>query len=450
MRMYSLDIESIITEYHSEYQHFLDEFGDAKVEEIILSKSCLNSLPKAFLIDQLISQKKVHQKIPSWTFAKGLVYPPPIHVEQSSSEWTGRYKAKLVETEIIIDGTGGFGVDSYFFAKEGIELWYVEANPDLCRITQNNFDILGIDANVISDTVEHFLVSHEFKDLYNSPRTLALFLDPSRRILGNKVVSIENSEPNLFELWKQISTNVDQLMVKASPMAHIDEVINKAYSPDSIHAVSVNNELKELLYYYRFTDDSQSIKDKAQINYHAVDIKKNEAVVQAQDSFTVLANKEGIVPVNVSYAEADQLSKQNSSGIFNGQGHVDDLNIYLYDPIVGAKKLGCMDHLGAMFDLLKLNKHTHLYYSKDLIPHFPGRIFEVLDGFSPSNKSLKKWFKNYSSKFINIWALNYPLSSKAIKKKYGIQDGGELTLIFTRLYPDRHWVFLVKRISRFG
>ena len=102
-------------------------------------------------------------------------------------------------------------------------------------------------------------------------------------------------------------------MVKASPMAHIDEVINKGYSPDSIHAISVNNELKELLYYYRFTDDSQSIKDKAQINYHAVDIKKNETVVQAQDSFTVLANKEGIVPVNVSYAEADQLSKQNSS-----------------------------------------------------------------------------------------------------------------------------------------
>ena len=93
-------------------------------------------------------------------FAKGLVYPPPIHVEQSSSEWTGRYKAKC-KPEIIIDGTGGFGVDSYFFAKEGIELWYVEANPDLCRITQNNFDILGIDAKVICDTIEHFLVSHE-------------------------------------------------------------------------------------------------------------------------------------------------------------------------------------------------------------------------------------------------------------------------------------------------
>ena len=143
----------------------------------------------------------------------------------------------------------------------------------------------------------------------------------------------------------------------------------------------MNNELKELLYHYRFTDDSQSIIDKAQIYYHAVDIKKNETVVQAQDSFTVLADKKGIVPVHVSYADADQLSKQNSSDIFNGQEHVDGLNIYLYDPIVGAKKLGCMDHLGAKFDLLKLNKHTHLYYSKELISHFPGRIFEVLDGF---------------------------------------------------------------------
>jgi len=43
--------------------------------------------------------------------------------------------------------------------------------------------------------------------------------------------------------------------------------------------------------------------------------------------------------------------------------------------------------------------------------------------------------------------LNYPLSSQAIKKKYGIQDGGELTLIFTRIYPDQHWVFVVQRVT---
>ena len=119
MRMYSLDIEFIITEYHSEYQHFLDEFRNAKVEEIILSKSFPNSLPKAFLIDQLISQKKVHQKIPSWTFAKGLVYPPPIHVEQSSSEWTGRYKAKLVETKLLLMVREAWGWTVTFSPKKG-------------------------------------------------------------------------------------------------------------------------------------------------------------------------------------------------------------------------------------------------------------------------------------------------------------------------------------------
>ena len=62
MRMYSLDIEFIITEYHSEYQHFLDEFRNAKVEEIILSKSFPDSLPKAFLIDQLIGVKRYIKK----------------------------------------------------------------------------------------------------------------------------------------------------------------------------------------------------------------------------------------------------------------------------------------------------------------------------------------------------------------------------------------------------
>tara|TARA_B100000989_G_scaffold179700_1_gene135010 strand:+ start:7920 stop:8090 length:171 start_codon:yes stop_codon:yes gene_type:complete len=51
------------------------------------------------------------------------------------------------------------GVDSYFFAKEGIELWYVESNPDLCSIIQNNFNILGIDARVVSGSLESFLVS---------------------------------------------------------------------------------------------------------------------------------------------------------------------------------------------------------------------------------------------------------------------------------------------------
>ena len=127
MRMYSLDIESIITEYHSEYQHFLDEFGDAKVEEIILSKSCPNSLPKAFLIDQLISQKEGASKDTVVDFCQRISLSATYSCRTELFRMDGRYKAKLVETEIIIDGTGGYGVDSYFFAKEGIELM-------VCRI----------------------------------------------------------------------------------------------------------------------------------------------------------------------------------------------------------------------------------------------------------------------------------------------------------------------------
>ena len=453
--MYSQDIESIIAEYNSDYTDFLEAFRDGSIEELILSKSFPSSLPKKFLIDQLISHKKVQQKIPCFSSVKGLVYPPPIHVEQSSSEWTASFKAKLVETEIIIDGTGGMGVDSYFFAKRGMKLWYIESNEHLCRITQNNFTILGIDAEVVHGRLEDFLGSPEFEVLCASSSSLTLFIDPSRRVQGNKVAGLADSEPNLFRLWDRIAISVDQLIVKASPMAHIEEVLAIEYPIDSVHAVSVNNELKELLYHYRFNPDKQKSDNEGQIWYKSVDIRKNERVEQGQQSFAILAETQGLAPVSVPFIQSDFLpsirtSTNSTSNNVKEKGGADGLNSYLYDPMVGAKKLACMDHLALEYGLLKLNSHTHLYFSKSLIEHFPGRIFEILDGFSPSHKFLKKWIKANVSKHINIWTLNYPLSSQAIKKKYGIQDGGELTLIFTRISPDHHWVFVVKRVNYLG
>lgn len=450
--MYSQDIESIIAEYNSDYTDFLEAFRDGSIEELILSKSFPSSLPKEFLIDQLISHKKVQQKIPCWSSVKGLVYPPPIHVEQSSSEWTASYKATLVETEIMIDGTGGMGVDSYFFAKRGMKLWYIESNEHLCRITQNNFTILGIDAEVVNGSLEDFLVSPEFEDLCASSSSLTLFIDPSRRVQGNKVAGLADSEPNVFRLWDRFASSVDQLVVKASPMAHVDEILAIEYPIDSIHAVSVNNELKELLYHFRFRPEEQKADNEGQVWYKSVDIRKNERVEQGKQSFAILADRQGPAPVSVPYVQSDFLARISTitnsiSNHTKEKGGADSLNSYLYDPMVGTKKLACMDHLALEYGLLKLNSHTHLYFSEDLNEHFPGRIFEILDGFPPSHKLLKKWIKANVSKYINIWTLNYPLSSQAIKKKYGIQDGGELTLIFTRIYPDQHWVFVVQRVT---
>ena len=189
---------------------------------------------------------------------------------------------------------------------------------------------------------------------------MVLFLDPSRRVHGDKVVSIQDSEPEPFEFWEQISTSMDQLILKASPMAHIDEMLNKEYPPESIHAVSVNNELKELLYNYRYISDRLSKQDKSQIRYHAVDIKKNEIVKQGLDNFTILVDEDGIAPVNIPFVDADHLTKFSSISFIDDKGFSNGVKSYLYDPIVGAKKLGCMDHLGAGFDFYKLNKHTHL------------------------------------------------------------------------------------------
>ena len=48
----------------------------------------------------------------------GIYYPKKLSVEQTSSEITAEYKAGIVNGKSLVDLTGGFGVDSYFFSKK--------------------------------------------------------------------------------------------------------------------------------------------------------------------------------------------------------------------------------------------------------------------------------------------------------------------------------------------
>ena len=63
--------------------------------------------------------KRIAQKkLPSWFSNPSVYYPNKIHLEQSSSEITAAYKAGLVEGSSLLDLTGGFGVDTFYFSKK--------------------------------------------------------------------------------------------------------------------------------------------------------------------------------------------------------------------------------------------------------------------------------------------------------------------------------------------
>src|SRR5690606_17478033 len=85
-------------------------------------------------------------------------FPTAVSVEQTSSEPAAAFKASLVKGKLLVDLTGGFGVDSFFFAKQFEQVVHVEQNSALSEIAAYNFKLLGVpNIETVNTTTEHFL-----------------------------------------------------------------------------------------------------------------------------------------------------------------------------------------------------------------------------------------------------------------------------------------------------
>ena len=84
--------------------------------ELMLQAKRYPGLPVAELVLQIQARQKAIQKLPTWAGNPDVIFPVTLSVEQSSSEKTAAFKAALLRGGLAVDLTGGFGVDSYYFA----------------------------------------------------------------------------------------------------------------------------------------------------------------------------------------------------------------------------------------------------------------------------------------------------------------------------------------------
>ncbi|MGB5699228.1 MAG: class I SAM-dependent methyltransferase, partial [Muriicola sp.] len=99
-------------------QVFINNNLNTDILSVLLSKPTFEGISQKELVQQLESKNKAHTKLPTWYNSPGIFYPPKLHIEQTSSEITARYKSALVAGKTLADLTGGFGVDSYFFSQK--------------------------------------------------------------------------------------------------------------------------------------------------------------------------------------------------------------------------------------------------------------------------------------------------------------------------------------------
>jgi 16S rRNA G966 N2-methylase RsmD len=147
--------------------------------------------------DQWLSRQKAKNKLPSWYINEGVLFPPPLSVEQASSEITAHYKAQVFVANFgnkkCVDLTGGMGLDSWALSKVIESVTYIEQNADLAQVAAYNFDVLG-QKNIEVLNENSTTLKQSFYEKNSN-----FYIDPHRRDNAkNKVFKIEDCEPNLL------------------------------------------------------------------------------------------------------------------------------------------------------------------------------------------------------------------------------------------------------------
>ncbi len=385
---------------NKEVQDFIKENSNKEISKIILAGSPFPNISIKELAEQILARKQIETKLPTYFHTDGILFPPKLSLEQSSSEMTGIFKSQLIHGKNIIDLTGGFGIDSYFFTKSFDQVTYCERNEDLCTIARHNFVVLKLNnINCIcGDGLEWLSNSGEKYDW--------IYLDPARRSADqNKVFLIEDCTPDILQNFDLLFSHTNRILLKLSPMIDISSVVQKIPFIKQIYVVAIKNEVKELLVIIEKGYNKE-------INIGTTNFSKETEIFQA--------NYPDINEVNLNYP-----------------------NKYLYEPNSAILKSGLFNNLSKKLSVSKLHPNTHLYTSDQII-NFPGRSFEIIAQSKVNKQEIKRRVPNLKA---NVAIRNFPGTVADLRKKFKLKEGGIDYLFFTTNQDDEHLVLYCKKIN---
>ena len=126
----------------SEVQAYILEHLQSNLAELAFRKSPFPELTMSELLTQIKGRQKLQIKWPSVAQTPGILCPPSLNLEQSSSEQTAEFKKGLLADRSLdfgLDMTCGFGIDSYYLSQACNHFESCELNTELSQITKSNF-----------------------------------------------------------------------------------------------------------------------------------------------------------------------------------------------------------------------------------------------------------------------------------------------------------------------
>ncbi|MBU2929849.1 THUMP-like domain-containing protein [Winogradskyella psychrotolerans] len=386
---------------HIEIQDFISKNINSNTSELLLKGMPFDIVDSKLIIEQIEAKKRCQKKLPTWYNTEQIYYPNRLNIEQTSSEQTAKFKADLVSGKSVIDLTGGFGVDAYYFSKQVNQVTHCEINSQLSELVKHNANALNI-SNIT------FINGNGIEALKRIDEPFDwIYVDPSRRDDSKqKVFLLSDCEPNIkthHDLFLKYAENV---MIKTSPLLDITATLLDIANVKEIYVVAVNNEVKELLWILERNFEGD-------VNIKTVNLQKSNT-----QRFNFKFNDEPEASVTFS----EPLT-------------------YLYEPNAAVLKSGSFNSVSSLLKISKLHKHSHLYTSENLID-FPGRRFKIEKIISFN----KKAFSKERIVKANVTTRNFPLSVNAIRKKLKVKDGGNNYLFFTTSHNDSKIIIICSKV----
>ena len=171
-------------------QQFINENLKSDITKLILKGSPFPDISIQELANQIVAKQKSEKKLSTWFSSKNIYFPQKISIEQTSSEITAKYKSEIITGDKIIDITGGFGIDCFYFSKRFKEVIHCEINEDLSKIVAHNYKKLNIEnAQTFSGNGAEYLKNTNQKFDW-------IYIDPSRRDdIKGKVFLLKDCQP---------------------------------------------------------------------------------------------------------------------------------------------------------------------------------------------------------------------------------------------------------------
>ncbi len=369
------------------------------LKKLALQKNQFPEIDYLEILNQIDTKSRAKNKLPTWFDTKNIIFPSKISVEQTSSEKTAFYKSEIVSGKNLIDLTGGFGVDDFYFSKKMKTVVHCEIDENLSQIVAHNFKTMNV--NNIS-----CICSDSFEIIKNLNQQFDwIYIDPSRRSdVKGKVFLLKDCLPNVLNSMSFYFNYSKNILIKTAPIFDISVGISELKFTKKIHIVALENEVKELLW----------------------EIEKDFLGEIEVKTINILKNKNEVFDFNLN---------ENINSDF------DLPKKYLYEPNAAIMKSGGFNQICNQFKIYKLNINSHLYTSNDLI-EFPGRIFQIQNTIPYNNSNMKLFFEK---KKMNITTRNFPESVENIRKKWKIKDGGNEYCFFTTDLNNKKIVLICEK-----